>query len=165
MANVTDWSSLASLLGKLQESPGSYVQIATSVWLKRMRLVLNDLDLTPTQFKVMASIANLMEGEEGAPQSKVAKMVKAEVTQNDVANSIWMDKMTVSEVLRTLEKKGWVARVESKKDKRAKSLILTNEGFYLLFEALNKAVAVDEELFPQGEERDQMVDILKRHFS
>ena len=151
------------MLVKLQESPGFQMQRVIHDWQKGIRDILNEFDLTPTQFKVMVAIATFMKEDGAATQKNVTTLVKTEITQNDVAHSVWMDKMTVSDVLKTLEKKGLANRVESKLDKRAKTLVLTDDGFSLLDRAIRKAVAVDEEFFHSIVDREKLAKLLNKY--
>ena len=85
------------------------------------------------------------------------------MTQMDLAKYLKLDKMMVSEVLRTLEKKGYILRVNNPNDKRAKSLIVTDKGVKLNEMALEKALAIDRQFFAVlGDDKDEFVRMLKK---
>lgn len=163
MVNDTDRDSVLPLLKKLQDSPGFQMQRVIHDWQKGIREILDEFDLTPTQFKVMVAIAKLMHESGAATQKDVTTLVRTEITQNDVAHSVWMDKMTVSGVLKTLEKKGLANRVESSLDKRAKTLVLTEDGFSLLDNAIRKTLASDEAFFPSSHDREKLAQLLNKY--
>lgn len=77
---------------KINESNGFLLLQLTQLWQRQIRKELADFDLTHTQFALLASLAWFKNN------NKV-------VTQVDIANHIQADKMMVSNVLRTLEKK------------------------------------------------------------
>ncbi|MGI9215801.1 MAG: MarR family winged helix-turn-helix transcriptional regulator [Hydrogenophaga sp.] len=68
-------------------------------------------DLTPIQFAALDAIHNAP----GADQATVAEMIA-------------YDRATIGGVIERLEQKGWVRRVVSERDRRARELSLTPEG-------------------------------------
>jgi DNA-binding MarR family transcriptional regulator len=71
----------------------------------------------------------------------------------------------VSEVLRTLEKKGYILREDHPTDKRAKSLAVTQKGIEIIDAAVKEAVIFDREFFSViGEDREAFIRILKKLF-
>ena len=84
-------------------------------WQRQIKKALDPLDITHTQFVLLASLAWLAK-------------TKPTVTQIDIAHHSNTDKMMVSKVLRTLQAKGLVSRQEHETDTRAKTITLTDEG-------------------------------------
>ncbi len=72
-------------------------------------------DLTPIQFAALDAIHNAP----GADQATVAEMIA-------------YDRATIGGVIERLEQKGWVRRVVSERDRRARELSLTPEGLRVL---------------------------------
>jgi DNA-binding MarR family transcriptional regulator len=71
--------------------------------------------------------------------------------------------MMVSDVLRTLERKGYVIRVNNPKDKRAKSLLVTEKGLKTAEKALEEALTIDDRFFSTlGDDREEFIRILKK---
>ena len=116
------------------ESPGYLLGQATLAWQRRQRKVLDPLNLTHTQFALLAALGWL------------AKTTDA-VTQTDIAQQSKSDHMMVSKVLRTLETKGYVSRREHPVDTRAKVIALTDEGAENLQRALKAVEDTDIEFF------------------
>jgi DNA-binding MarR family transcriptional regulator len=145
-----DWESFFPSAHRLMESPSFYLLQVLHHLQKNMKENLADLDLTNTQFKLLMGLVVL---------TKDGKVF----TQSGLANFLKLDKMMVSDVLRTLERKGYVIRVNNPKDKRAKSLLVTEKGLKTAEKALEEALAIDEGFFSVlGEDRDEFIRMLKK---
>lgn len=145
-----DWESFSPAVQKLIESPSFYLNMVMHIWEKSLQDIVSDFDLTNTQFKMLASLMLLTKDERI-------------ITQMDIANVLDADKMMVSEVLRTLEKKGYILRVSHPSDKRAKSLIVTKNGLAVVEGAVQHAVEFDDKFFsPLGDERKVFIGLLKK---
>jgi DNA-binding MarR family transcriptional regulator len=116
------------------DSPGYLLGQLTMLWQRRQKRVLDPLDLTQTQFVLLAALGWLSR-ENNA------------VTQTDIANQGNADRMMVSKVLRTLEEKGFVTREEHQIDTRAKIIKLTPSGETVLQKALLVIESTDIEFF------------------
>lgn len=116
------------------DSPGYLLGQVTMLWQRKQKRVLDPLDLTHTQFMILASLAWL------------SKTIK-NVTQVDIANQGNMDRMMVSKVLRTLEEKLFITRQEHETDTRAKTIKLTTVGETVLQKAIIEVENVDEDFF------------------
>jgi MarR family transcriptional regulator, temperature-dependent positive regulator of motility len=84
-------------------------QLSTQVFVQRTQAA--GFDLTPVQFAALDAIHN----HPGADQATVAERIA-------------YDRATIGGVIERLEQKGWVARVVSERDRRARELSLTPEG-------------------------------------
>lgn len=113
---------------KADDSPGFLLWQLTMQWQRAIKRELDKLDITHTQFVLLATLGWLLKSGQS-------------VSQADVANHSKTDRMMVSKVLRTLEEKGCVIRAGHATDTRAKSLSLTPQGR----ELLQKAIVVVEE--------------------
>src|SRR6478752_6541081 len=116
------------------DSPGYLLGQVTMLWQRKLKKVLDPLDLTQTQFVLLAAVGWL---------SKKSKAV----TQVDIANQSNADRMMVSKVLRTLEDKRFITRQEHDTDTRAKTIRLTNKGATVLQKGLIQVENVDLEFF------------------
>jgi len=116
------------------DSPGYLLGQLTMLWQRKQKKVLDPLDLTHTQFVLLAALGWL---------SKKSNTV----TQVDIANQSNSDRMMVSKVLRTLEEKGFITRQEHETDTRAKSIRLTTSGEIVLQKALTEVETVDLDFF------------------
>jgi len=116
------------------DSPGYLLEQLTLLWQRKQKKVLDPLNLTHTQFVLLAALGWL---------SKKNNVV----TQVDIAHQSKTDRMMVSKVLRILEKKKFISRQEHQTDTRAKVIKLTNEGANILQKALTVVENTDIELF------------------
>ena len=117
-----------------EESPGYLLGQLNLIWQRNQKKVLDPLDLTQTQFVLLAALAWLSK-------------TKTDVTQVDIANQGNADRMMVSKVLRTLEVKKFISRQEHTTDTRAKIVRLTQTGEKVLHVALANVENADIEFF------------------
>lgn len=116
------------------DSPGYLLGQVTTLWQRKQKRVLDPLDLTQTQFVLLAALGWLSKENDA-------------VTQTDIANQGNADRMMVSKVLRTLEDKGFITRQEHQTDTRAKTIKLTPNGEIVLQKALLIIESSDVEFF------------------
>jgi DNA-binding MarR family transcriptional regulator len=116
------------------DSPGYLLGQLTMLWQRKQKKVLDPLDLTSTQFVLLASLGWLSKNNNS-------------VTQVDIANQANLDRMMVSKVLRTLEEKKFITRQEHEIDTRAKIIELTNEGKEVLQNAIVVVENADNDFF------------------
>ena len=88
-------------------------QLSTQVFVQRTQAA--GYDLTPIQFAALDAIHN----HPGTDQATVAELIA-------------YDRATIGGVIERLEQKGWVDRVVSERDRRARVLSLTAEGERIL---------------------------------
>lgn len=117
-----------------KDSPGYLLGQLTMLWQRKLKKVLDPLDLTQTQFVLLAALGWLSKKSDA-------------VTQIDIANQSNSDRMMVSKVLRTLEEKGFITRQEHQSDTRAKTIRLTNEGETVLQKAIIEVENADLDFF------------------
>lgn len=116
------------------DSPGYLLGQLTMLWQRKQKKVLDPIDLTHTQFVLLAVLGWLSKTSDA-------------VTQVDIANQSNYDRMMVSKVLRTLEEKKFITRNEHKTDTRAKTIRLTSTGETVLQKAIKKVEDADLEFF------------------
>lgn len=122
-----------------KDSPGYLLGQLTMLWLRKLKKVLDPLDLTQTQFVLLAALGWLSKKSDS-------------VTQIDIANQSNADRMMVSKVLRTLEDKGFITRHEHETDTRAKTIRLTNTGETILQKGLIEVENADLDFFSSLDE-------------
>lgn len=115
-------------------SPGYLLNQLHLIWQRKVKNVLDPLNLTHTQFVLLASIAWLTNK-------------KDDLTQVELAAANNYDRMMVSKVLRTLQSKNLIERREHSTDTRAKVVTLTSNGKKLLQTALTKVERMDIDFF------------------
>lgn len=122
-----------------KDSPGYLLGQLTMLWQRKLKKVLDPLDLTQTQFVLLAALGWLSKKSDS-------------VTQIDIANQSNADRMMVSKVLRTLEEKGFITRHEHETDTRAKTIRLTNTGETILQKGLIEVENADLDFFSSLDE-------------
>jgi DNA-binding MarR family transcriptional regulator len=133
-------------LGPLS-SPGFWLQRAAETYLRELDARLRPLDLTHTQFQLLASAGWL--GRDGAAP-----------TQQQVAEFAGADRMMTSKVLGTLEARGLLIRTADAQDARLRRVTVTDPARALLREATRIARAVDAALLGgDAELRDRLAAI------
>ena len=118
------------------DSPGFSLWQVSSMWQRRINEGLRPFDLTHAQFVLLASLTWLAGDDQPLTQAALASHAK-------------MDTMMVSNVLRTLEEKGLIARTPHPTDSRAKSLTVTSKGRALASQVVHVVENIDREFFSQ----------------
>ena len=118
-----------------ESSPGFLLWKASNFHQRLQREALRELDLTPTQFSILACYFFL------AAETDVA------VSQSDVGRHAALDKMLVSAGTRALEQKKFIKRLPSKTDGRAFSIRVTPRGAATCNQALRITENLDAEFF------------------
>ena len=116
------------------DSPGYLLGQLTMLWQRKLKRVLDPLDLTHTQFALLCALAWLSRESDN-------------VTQVDIANQSNADRMMVSKVLRTLEEKKFITRKAHQTDTRAKTIGLTEAGETVLQKAIISVETADLDFF------------------
>lgn len=116
------------------DSPGFLLWQVSSMWQRQINAGLKQFGLTHAQFVLLASLTWLASEEQP-------------LTQVDLASHAKMDVMMTSNVLRTLEEKGLVARNPHPTDTRAKSLAVTGKGRELAEKAVQVVEKIDSDFF------------------
>ena len=84
-------------------------QQSTQIFIQRIQAA--GFDLTPVQFAALDAI----HAQPATDQARVAEMIAC-------------DRATIGGVIERLEQKGWIRRVVSERDRRARELSLTAKG-------------------------------------
>lgn len=118
-----------------EESPGFLLWQITNEWQRKQRDALSSLKLTHAQFVVLASILWLnMQSDEP-------------ITQNMISLHAKMDKMMVSDLIKTLTSKKLITRKPHQTDSRAYALSLTLKGKNCIQQAIPIVEQVDAAFF------------------
>ena len=116
------------------QSTGFLLWKVNNLWQREIKKTLKKYNLTHTQFVVLASTVWLSKNN-------------SKVTQVEIAKQIEIDKMMTSNVLRTLEKNGFLKRKEHKTDTRAKTIKPTEKGIDILQKAVKEVEDFDSRFF------------------
>ena len=124
-----------------KESMGLLFWQVSTLWQRKIKKVLQEYDLTHTQFVILAVIEELSE------QDKT-------VTQKNISDFSMIDVMTVSSTVRLLVKKGLVACSRHETDTRANSIVNTDIGKTTLCKAIKAVDKVDKDFFATSNSKD-----------
>ena len=117
-----------------EASPGFLFWRAFNAWSRLLRAELDRVDLTQAQYSVLATLSYLGSAAE-------------HVSQQDVAAQLAMDKMMVSDVVKSLEGKALLMRKPHPHDGRAFSLRLTAAARRRLQQAVPLVEGIDQRFF------------------
>ncbi|MDD2958662.1 MAG: MarR family transcriptional regulator [Lachnospiraceae bacterium] len=106
---------------------------------------LNELDMTYTQY-----IAMMVLWEH------------KEVTVKELGNYLFLDSGTLTPLLKTIEKKGWVERCRSREDERVLNVSITEKGEKLREQAVHVREQMAECVKLEKEEQTQLYAILHK---
>jgi DNA-binding MarR family transcriptional regulator len=135
---------------KPEENTGYLLWQVTMQWQLSMNRALREMDLTLTQFSLMAGIYWLTQQQKAITQQQLA----------DFANT---DKMMTSKVLIVLERKHLIEKKNDRIDSRAKLVSITPKGTQILRAAYQIVQQVDNSFF-KSVAKDKVVfdDLLLR---
>lgn len=107
---------------------------AYNKWHTTIKTELRHVGITHPQFVVLTVLDFLSQSDEFVSQASIAKMAD-------------MDVMSVSQIIRGLEKKDFLARTANPKDTRANAVRLLEKGQEAIRQALPVVEKIDEEFF------------------
>lgn len=133
-----------------EQSPGFLLWHVSTSWRSCIEAVLKPLSLTHPQFVVLATLGWLTRNGERVSQSAIGKLAE-------------LDPNTISQILRGLEVKKLIKRVQSS-DVRAKNPLLTTQGSKVLARALPAVESADAQFFKAltDQEAKDMLDIFQK---
>lgn len=135
---------------KPEDSPGFLLWQLTNQWQQQQRKALGTLGLTHPQFVALAGILWLNSTQIGVSQTEVSEFTK-------------IDKMMMSDLVKTLLEKKLIERAKHPEDKRAYSLTLTRKGHTLTLKAIPLVESVDALFFnKETQGLTQLVSILNQ---
>lgn len=119
----------------IEDNSGFLLWQITSLWQQEQKKVLqNNFDISHSQYVILASTYWLtLNGEE--------------VTQIKLSHHTKMEPMTVSQILKGLQKIGYINRRPHSEDTRAKAVFLTDEGKKLMEKAIKVIEDLDNKFF------------------
>ncbi len=132
------------------DRPGFLLWHATLRFQRAAAAALAPLDLTQTQFRMLASVAWLEQHLDQPP------------SQRELADHTGSDAMMTSQVVRTLERRGLLDRRQDRADSRVKRLHCTTDGRRIAKRAIAAIEQVDRDFFGTGSDLGEAVDVLGR---
>ncbi|MDO7906238.1 MarR family transcriptional regulator [Paenibacillus sp. JX-17] len=143
---------MSSEFNSEKESPGFMLWQVTNLWQKAIRTALEPFELTHPQFVLLFSCKWMNEHND-----------HTSITQVQLAQYTQMDVNVTSQVLRTLEKKGYIERRPHPTDSRANVISVTKAGDTIASQAVQAVEAEDRAFFSSlGHEVEQLNRILQQ---
>jgi DNA-binding MarR family transcriptional regulator len=143
------WKKVSQFDGP-EHSPGFLLWQVSTQWRRQIEAALTTLGLTHPQFVLLASIGWLTRNH-------------ANTTQVELARHCSMDITMTSQVLRALEKRGFIERQKRNGDERSKFPLLTKSGAGLVEQALPLIETVDRKFFDKlGQDMSKCIEILQK---
>ncbi|MBI3901177.1 MAG: MarR family transcriptional regulator [Chlamydiia bacterium] len=145
MSNI-HWEKITHFEGP-EYSPGFLLWQVSTKWRRQIEAALAQIGLTHPQFVLLASLCWLGSKSSDTSQVELARHCKTDITMT-------------SQVLRTLEKKGYVHR--QLKDGRTKSLTVTEKGVGMIEKGIPLVESIDQQFFERLDTRfRKFVEILQ----
>lgn len=136
-----------------EKIPGYLLWQVSKLWQRKLNAALSDLGLSSTQAVILMNVPRLNQ-----EQRTVTQMLLAEVTK--------VDRMTVSQSIRSLERKGLIRRVVASTNKRAYHVELTEGGSISAKQALQRIITAHEAFFqPLATDTETYVTFTQRLIS
>ena len=133
MTKFIDFDEI-SVHSKADASPGLLLWRTYLVWKRKIEISLLPHEITHMQFVLLAGLGYLAKNGALVTQQSLAKFTCCDVTMT-------------SQVLRGLEKKGLIQRIQKEGDERAKYPQVTLSGLAKLKKAMKDVEAVDAQFF------------------
>lgn len=127
------WKKVSRFKGP-EQSPGFLLWQVSTQWRRQIETALATLNLTHVQFVLLASVGWLTRDGN-------------QVTQIELARHCGTDITMTSQVLRALERKGYIERKQREGDERSKLPHLTEKGAQLIEKAIPLVESVDKGFF------------------
>lgn len=140
-----EWKKISRFKGP-EQSPGFLLWQVSTDWRRRVEAALAALNLTHPQFVILASVGWLTREGSRVTQVELARHCKTDITMT-------------SQILRTLEKKGYIERFQLEGNDRSKFPRLTEKGADLVKKAIRTVESVDLAFF--GNHPEKCVDVLR----
>ncbi len=143
------WKKITQFEGP-EESPGFLLWQVSTEWRRQIETALATLGLTHPQFVLLASIGWLTRGRRDISQAELARHCNTDITMT-------------SQILRSLEKKGYIERHQKAGNERSKFPRVTQKGAHLIEQAIPLVESVDHDFFKKlGRKMDQYVEIFQK---
>lgn len=141
-------NKLYKWLKKPEEITGTLFWKITYLWQRKMNESLKNVDLTHTHLALLSGVVWLEKQGEAITQTKLANF-----TQTNV--------MVTSKLIRKLESKGFIKRIDEGEDPRAKYVYITQKGLKTLDKASKISEEVNVEFFKAlGDEKEYFTENL-----
>lgn len=127
------WDKVSQFQGP-ENSPGFLLWQVSIKWRRQIEAALDTIGLTHSQFVLLASVGWLTRD-------------KSLISQIELARHCGTDITMTSQILRSLEKKGLIERIQVHGNERSKYPCLTEAGKDLIEQAIPLVEKVDQKFF------------------
>lgn len=117
-------------------------------WLRSKKQILDEFDLTGSQYEILSAIYSLT-------------YQKKEIIQIDLSERTMIDPMTTSTILRNLEKKGFIERARGTINTRIVIVQLTDKGKAIYNLASSKIDMISNRLYQNIDEQNLTSQLLQ----
>jgi MarR family transcriptional regulator, organic hydroperoxide resistance regulator len=131
--NDIPWKKISQFEGP-EKSPGFLLWQVSTKWRRLVETALAQVGLTHPQFVLLACLGWLTRNQAHVSQVELARYCKTDVTMT-------------SQLLRTLEKKGYIERRLREGNERSKFPTVTESGSRLIAQAIPLVEEVDRHFF------------------
>lgn len=144
------WNKITHFEGP-EQSPGFLLWQVSTKWRREIETALATLNLTHPQFVLLASLGWLTRHHTEISQVQLARHCRTDINMT-------------SQVLRSLEQKGYIERHRRKGDERSKLPRLTEAGAKLVAQAIPLVEKVDDDFFGKlgSKLTKEYIDILQK---
>jgi DNA-binding MarR family transcriptional regulator len=144
-----EWKKISHFEGP-ENSPGFLLWQVSTLWRRQIEAALATLDLTHAQFVILTNVAWLTRDEKQVTQIELARHCNTDVTMT-------------SQILRTLERNGYIERKKREGDERSKLPSITEKGSKTIEQAIPLVESVDSEFFEKlKQDTKKFVGILQK---
>lgn len=140
------WKKISHFEGP-EQSPGFLLWQVSAQWRRQIEAALSKLSLTHPQFVLLANLGWLTRNQASVTQAELARHCKTDINMT-------------SQILRSLERRGYIERERRKGNERSKFPRVTQSGAQLIEQAIPLVEAVDKKFFQKLERK--CVEILQR---
>jgi DNA-binding MarR family transcriptional regulator len=150
---MSSQDKLTTKFDKPDNSPGFLLWQATNLWQRRMRSALKEFGLTHVQFVLLTSTVWLSDHGMETTQVAISKFARADV-------------MMVSQVLRSLEERDLILRLQNSVDAGAHLISPTEKGRKLVGKAIKIVEDTDSAFFAiLDSNMDKFAEMLRKLIS
>jgi DNA-binding MarR family transcriptional regulator len=143
------WKKITQFEGP-EQSPGFLLWQVSTNWRRLIETALTKIGLTHPQFVLLASLGWLHRNQSEVTQVKLARYCRTDINMT-------------SQVLRTLEKKGYIERTLRSGNQRSKFPRVTESGEKIIEKAIPLVEQVDQHFFKKlGSDTKDCVKILQK---
>jgi len=127
------WKKISRFKGP-EQSPGFLLWQVSTEWRRQIEAGLATVGLTHPQFVLLANVGWLTSKGQQVTQVELARHCKTDINMT-------------SQILRTLERKGYIQRLPCKEDERSKLPHITKSGVQLIEKSIPLVESIDEKFF------------------